>query len=89
VGWFNLVVYRVQWQAVVSKVMNLRVFLSVKNVSFREGITKCSNEAYNKFTNIRQHNNYLLEHIGYMFRPVNRSSSGLIVTCTPIIYWSI
>ena len=32
---------------------------------------------YNKFTNIRQHNNYLLEHIGYMFRPVNRSSSGL------------
>ena len=32
---------------------------------------------HNKFTNIRQHNNYLLDHIGYMFRPVNRSSSGL------------
>jgi len=32
---------------------------------------------YNKFTNIRQHNNYLLERIGYMFRLVNRSSSGL------------
>jgi len=32
---------------------------------------------YNKFTNIRQHNNYLLDHIGYMFRPVNRLSSGL------------
>jgi len=32
---------------------------------------------YNKFTNIRQHNNCLLEHIGYMFRPVNRSSSDL------------
>ena len=30
----------------------------------REGITKCSNEVYNKFTNIRQHNKYLLEHIG-------------------------
>ena len=39
----------------------------------KEGITKCSNEVYNKFTNIRQHNNYLLDHIGYMFRPVNRS----------------
>jgi hypothetical protein len=38
---------------------------------------KCSNEVYNKFTNTRQHNKYLLEHIGYMFRPVNRSSSGL------------
>jgi hypothetical protein len=38
---------------------------------------KCSNEVYNKFTNIRQHNNYLLDHTGYMFRPVNRSSSDL------------
>jgi len=36
-----------------------------------------SHLVYNKFTNIRQHNNYLLNHIGYMFRPVNRSSSGL------------
>jgi len=27
----------------------------------REGITKCSNDLYNKFTNIRQHNKYLLE----------------------------
>ena len=44
---------------------------------FKEVITKRSNEVYNKFTNIRQHNNYLLNHIGYMFRPVNRSSSGL------------
>ena len=38
---------------------------------------KCSNKVYNKFTNIRQHNNYLLDHIGYMIRPVNRLSSGL------------
>jgi len=45
-------------------------------IFFREGITKCSNEVCNKFTNVRQHNNYLLNHIGYMFRPVNRSSSG-------------
>jgi len=27
--------------------------------------------------NIYQHNKYLLEHIGYVFQPVNRSSSGL------------
>jgi hypothetical protein len=44
--------------------------------NFRESITKCSNEAYNKITNIRQHNKYLFEYIGYMFRPINRSSSG-------------
>jgi len=30
----------------------------------------------NKITNIRQHNKYLLEYIGCMFRPVKRSSSG-------------
>ena len=38
---------------------------------------KLSNEVYNKFTNICQQSNYLLDHTGYMFRPVNRSSSGL------------
>jgi len=27
--------------------------------------------------NISQHNKHSLEHIGFMFRPVNRSSSGL------------
>jgi len=43
----------------------------------REGFTKWSNDVYNKFTNRRQHNNYLLDHIGYMFRPVNKSSSDL------------
>jgi len=31
----------------------------------------------NKLTSTRQHNKCLLEYIGYMFRPVNRSSSGL------------
>jgi len=45
-------------------------------VLFERGYTKCSNAIYNKFTNIRQHNSYLLDHIDYMFRPVNRSSSG-------------
>ena len=49
----------------------------IKQVSFfRYGITKCSNEVYDKFTDIRQHDKYLLEYLGYMFRPVNRSSSG-------------
>jgi len=51
-------------------VVEIKLFL-------REGITKCLNKVYNKFTNIRQHNNYVLDHIGYMFRPVNKSSSGL------------
>jgi len=45
-----------------------------------QGISSISVEAnprvYNKITNIRQHNKYLLEYVGYMFRPVNRSSSG-------------
>jgi len=45
---------------------------------FREGVTKCSKEVrvYDKFIDIRQHNKYLLEYLGYMFRPVNKSSSG-------------
>jgi len=30
-----------------------------------------------KLTNTRQNNKYLLEYIGYMFRPVNRLSSDL------------
>ena len=47
-------------------------------IFFREGITKCSNEVYNKINNIRQHNKYLLEYIGYMFQPVNRSSSTIL-----------
>ena len=34
-------------------------------------------EVYNKFTDICQHDKYLLGHRGYMFRPANRSSSGL------------
>ena len=42
---------------------------------FRDGITKCSNELNNKLTSTRQHNKYLLEYIGYMFRPVYKSPS--------------
>jgi len=34
-------------------------------------------ELRNKLTSTRQHNKYLLEYIGHMFRPINRSSSGL------------
>ena len=44
---------------------------------FREGVTKFCNEINNKLTGTRQHNKYLLEYIGYIFRPVDRSSSGL------------
>ena len=32
---------------------------------------------FNKMTSTRQHNKYLLEYMDYMFRPINRSSSGL------------
>ena len=46
-----------------------------KHYFFREGITKCS-DVYSKVTGIRQHKKHLLEYIGYMFRPVNRLSSG-------------
>ena len=45
-------------------------------VNIKEGITKCSNKLNNKLNSTCQHNKYLLEYIG-MFRPVNRSSSGL------------
>ena len=38
---------------------------------FREGITKCSNEVHDKFTDIRQHNKYLLEYPGYMLTGVS------------------
>ena len=43
----------------------------------------------NKLTNTRQHNKYLLEYIGYMFRPVNRSSSGLQQNKSQVLfrYW--
>jgi len=32
---------------------------------------------YSKFTNIREHNNYLSDYMGYILRPVNRSLSDL------------
>jgi len=42
-----------------------------------------------KLTNTRQHNKYLLEYIGYMFRPVNRSSSGFQQNKSQVLfkYW--
>ena len=40
-------------------------------LNFNEGITNCSDELNNKLAGHK----YLLENIGYMFRPVNRSSS--------------
>ena len=40
-------------------------------------------------TDTRQHNRYLLQYIGYMFRPVNRSSSGLQRNKSQVLfrYW--
>jgi len=42
-----------------------------------------------KLTNTRQRNKYLLECIGYMFRPVNRSTSGLQQNKSQVLfrYW--
>jgi len=49
----------------------------VSDFFFKEGITNCSNEINNKLTSTRQHKKYLLQYLGYMFRPVNGLSSGL------------
>jgi len=43
------------------------VFLNTTNINFRKGITKCSNEVCNKFTDTRQHNKCLSENLGYIF----------------------
>jgi len=51
--------------------------LSTFMIIFREGITKCSNEVYNKLTKYTSAQQLFIGAIGYMFRPVNRSSSGL------------
>jgi len=50
----------------------------------------CSNELTNKFTNTRQHNKYLLQYIGYVFRHVIRSSSGLHRNKSQVLsrYWN-
>jgi len=55
----------------------MKLFKASLAANFKEGITKCSNEINNKLIGTRQHSKYLLEYIGYMFRTVNRSSSGL------------
>jgi len=54
-----------------------------------EGIRTCSNEINNKLTSTRQHNKYFLDYIGYMFRLVNRSSSGLQQNKSQVLfrYW--
>ena len=40
----------------------------------------------NKLTNTRQHNKRLLEYTGYMFRPVNKSSSDLQQSKSQVIF---
>jgi len=52
-------------------------------------ITKCSNELYDKFTDIRQHNKYLLKHLGYRFRPDDALLTGrnmYITKCSNELY---
>ena len=52
---------------------------------------KCSNEINNKLTRTRQHSRYLLQYVGYKFRPVNRSSSGLHRNKSQVLfrYWDL
>jgi len=40
----------------------------------------------NKLINTRQHNKRLLEYRGYMFRPVNKSSSGLQKSKSQVLF---
>ena len=44
---------------------------------FWKGASRSALTQQNKLTNTRQHNRRLLEYAGYMFRPVNGSSSDL------------
>jgi len=48
-----------------------------------------SNKINDKVISTHQHNKYLLEYIDYMFRPVNRSSSGLQQNMSQVLfrYW--
>ena len=50
---------------------------------------KLTPQLSNKLTSTRQQNKYLLEYIRYMFRPVNRSSSGLQQNKSQVLfrYW--
>ena len=42
---------------------------------------------YNTLTNSRQDNKCLLEYVGYMFQPVNRSLSGLQQSKSQVLFW--
>ena len=53
---------------------------------FKEGITMRSNKINDKVISTHQHNKYLLEYIDYMFRPVNRSSSGLQQNMSQVLF---
>jgi len=70
-------------------VIVMKLFKAPLAANFKVGITKCSNEINNKLICTRQHNKYLLEYIGYIFRPVNRLSSGLQQNKSQVLfrYW--
>jgi len=70
-------VIHITWNTLIIDYLVQQTAQLVINNNFKEVITKCYNELNNKLTSTLPHNQYLLEHIGYMFRPVDRSSSGL------------
>ena len=61
--------------------------ISFRKYSFGEHLFLCY-RIY-KLTNTLQHNKYLLQYVGYMFRPVNRPSSGLQQNKSQVLfrYW--
>ena len=74
----------------VANVTNAYKIFEVKPKSkIKEDITKCSNELNNKLTRRNSTTNIYWRNIGYMFRPVNRSSSGLHRNKSQVLfrYW--
>ena len=57
----QLSLYIHKWKSQTSPLWGTNILIVCHNKCFKEGITKCSNEVYNKLTNIHQHNKYLLE----------------------------
>jgi len=72
-------------------IMSRSVLLRMKNISDKSFRGNQNTHFFlnNKLTITRQHNKYLLECVDYMFRPVNRSSSGLHRNKSQVLfrYW--
>jgi len=48
-------------------------------INIRESFTKCCNEMYNKVTKYTSTQQIFIGAIGYMFRPVNRSPTHVLI----------